>query len=268
MNSNLNSIQIQCGFFSKRFKWTGEHEVLLLREVLASEIWNTKPGSTDRRDGWKKIVDTLSQIERPSFDVSIRSVREHFQTIFAKRKSQIRKEESASGISPETSERDVILDELIDLFEAATSDQQSAVQEMKEKQAAERKAAEEMRRMTMETLGESRKRRRGDEKEATEKKRNVGKKPFEIVQEKIQFDVEMKERELSLKEKEIAEKARHRETIMEGQRQQERERSEIRLMLQKIDNRLDEQDRTIREIMGTQKRQEKLLQTILEKLNQ
>ena len=240
-------------FFSKRFKWTGEHEVLWLREVLASEIWNTKPGSTDRRDGWKKTVDTLSQIERPSFDVSIRSVRDHFQTIFAKRKSQIRKEESASGIGPETSERDVILDELIDLFEAATSDQQSAVQEMKEKQAAERKTAEEMRRMTMEMLGESRKRRRGDENKATERKRNVGKKPFEIVQEKIQFDVEMRERELRLKEKEIAKKARHGETIMEGQRQQECERREIRLMLHKIDNRLDEQDRTIKEIMGTQK---------------
>ena len=115
--------------FSERFKWTQENEVLMLREVFASKIWLTKPGSLKRSDGWRKILDNLSQVERPKFGVSCRAVRDHFQNIFAKRKSQNRREESASGIIPETTEKDVLLDELRKLFDAAIADKQAASQQ-------------------------------------------------------------------------------------------------------------------------------------------
>ena len=56
--------------FRKRCKWSKEHDTLLLREVLASEIWLTKPGSSERGEGWKKLLEVLNRVERPKFDVS------------------------------------------------------------------------------------------------------------------------------------------------------------------------------------------------------
>ena len=115
-------------------------------------------------------MDTLSLIERPNFDVSVRSVREHVQAIFLKRKSKNREEEGTSGISPEPSESDALLDELIAVFDAATIDQQAEAKEAKEKLAADLQKAEEMRRQSMETLRQSRKGKLSESKQVQEKK--------------------------------------------------------------------------------------------------
>ncbi len=72
---------------------------MLLREVLTSEIWLTKTGSSERGEGWKILSETLNGIERPKFDVSPRSVREHFHGMYDRRKAKNREEERASGIT-------------------------------------------------------------------------------------------------------------------------------------------------------------------------
>ena len=127
-------------------------------------------------------MDTLSLIERPNFDVSVQSVREHFKQFFLKRKSKNREEEGASGISPEPSESVALLDELIAVLDAATIYQQAEAKEAKEKLAADLQKAEEMRRQSMETLRESRKRKLSVSKQVQEKKRDTGEKTFEIIQ--------------------------------------------------------------------------------------
>ena len=197
----------------------------MLCEVLVSEIWSTKPVSVERRNGWKKIMDTLLTMQSPKFDVTIRSVMEHFQIMVRKRKQQDRAEDIASGIIPEVSESDVLLDELIDLFDAAAVDQSAASQHLMEKQAADIAKAEEIHSVSMETLGETRKRRSGERTEDIGgSSRNLGKRAYDIIQEKIKFDVEIKERELNLKEMAVKEKAMHRENVLEEQRKQESER--------------------------------------------
>ena len=69
----------------------------------------------------------------------------------------------------------------------------------------------------------------------------------------------MKEKKLLLKEKEIEEKARHREMILDGQEKQESGRDGIRSMLEEIKNRLEQQERKIEEIINNQKHQQQIL---------
>ena len=52
----------------------------------------------------------------------------------------------------------------------------------------------------------------------------MGQRAYDIIQEKIKFDVEIKERELNVTEKAMKEKAIHRENVLEEQRKQESER--------------------------------------------
>eukprot|EP00795_Rhopilema_esculentum_P005515 gene5515-biopygen501 len=154
-----------------------------------------------------------------------------------------RREESASGISPEPIGKDVLLEDLRELFDAATADQQAASQQVKEKQAAEVEKAEEMRRQSVETMrdsNESRKRKQGEVKNVTEKKRNVGQKTFDKIKEKIRVDSDFKERELMLTQKAIEEKAKQRKITME---RQTNEVDELRSTIEEIRERLDHQYR-------------------------
>ena len=69
-----------------------------------------------------------------------------------------------------------------------------------------------MRRQSVETMGESRKRKQREVKNVSEKKANFGQKTFNIIQEKVSVDSGF-QRNFMLKEKEIEEKAKHREII-------------------------------------------------------
>ena len=64
--------------FRKRFKWSTKHDNLMLREVLASEIWSTRAGSLERGEKWTLIAEKLNNIENPNFGTNSRAVRELF----------------------------------------------------------------------------------------------------------------------------------------------------------------------------------------------
>ena len=66
-------------------------------------------------------------------------------------------------MSPEPSEADTLLGELIEIFQTADLEHKAAANELKRNQAAEIVKAQEMRQQSIETLGESRKRRLGKE---------------------------------------------------------------------------------------------------------
>ena len=114
-----------------------EQDELLLREVFALEIWITKPGSSERGEKWQKITEILNTIDSPKFGTNQRSVRERFQWLYDRRKSKNREEERASGISPELTEVDKILDELIDLFENSSLEQKAVTQEKADRVVAQ-----------------------------------------------------------------------------------------------------------------------------------
>ena len=69
-------------FYSQAMRWTDEHDILLLREVLLCEPYKHEHGSTERGRVWEQIAETLNQIQQPVFRVSQRSVRDHFKTLY------------------------------------------------------------------------------------------------------------------------------------------------------------------------------------------
>ena len=130
----------------------------------------TRAVSAERGDEWKKIPDTLNLIECPVFRTNQRSTRERFQYLFEKRKSKNREEVRASGISPDITETDKLLNELIELFETDNLEQANSAKEKANKVALDAEKGLEMRRMSMERMRESAKRTSSDDGKGKEKK--------------------------------------------------------------------------------------------------
>ena len=59
-------------------KWTEEHELLMLRELMLLQPWLHKKGTSERGDDWEKLAVSLNAIPYPQFRVTQRSVRDHY----------------------------------------------------------------------------------------------------------------------------------------------------------------------------------------------
>ena len=244
---------------------------MLLREVLASDIWLTKPGSLERGEGWKKLSEVLNRVERPKFDVSPRSVREHFQGLYDRRKAKNREEERASGITPdELSEIEVMIDELIDLFESAAIDQKAADKEKTDKAAADIAKARDMRLQSLETFAETRKRKNvGEDEGAGKRARNSGKDTLTFLQDKLRAELEFKRQEMELRERELAERARLREL-----KEQERERNagngeeqNVARTMENMQQQMQQQNQILMQMLQQQQQQGQMMMAMFQQFN-
>ena len=105
--------------------WTKDHDLILLKEILLFEPYSQKRGSPERERVWEQIAEDLNgqRENKIMFKVSQRSVRDRFNVLknnFAKRQ---REEERTSGISPEISEIDECLDDIIESFKERDENQ-------------------------------------------------------------------------------------------------------------------------------------------------
>lgn len=121
--------------------------------------------------------------------------------MLSKRKAKNRKEEAVSGISPEPTEADILLNELLEIFGTADLEHKAATEELKQNQAADIAKAQAIRQQSVETLGESRKRRLGEEGGKVPKKRNE--ETYSLLKEKMDVDTKIKIEELQLRKKEL-----------------------------------------------------------------
>ena len=94
--------------------WTYEHDVMLCREILVIEPFNFKYGSRERGQAWEKIAQNLNQGLAPKFNVDQRAVRDHSLKLERIFKRKIAEEERASGISPESTELDMAMEEIVE----------------------------------------------------------------------------------------------------------------------------------------------------------
>ena len=105
---------------------------------------------------WEAIADKLSDIREPTFRVDQRSVRDHYKKLSIRFKRKMREEKQASGISPERSELDALLEEIVEREEGAEN-VQAADEKRKKKVEEDKIAADDMRRKAMEKLSETKK---------------------------------------------------------------------------------------------------------------
>ena len=64
---------------SKPIEWTEDHDILLMREMMLSDLFLYKNGSPNRGLVWDAIVENLNKIETPVFALKDkRSVRDRW----------------------------------------------------------------------------------------------------------------------------------------------------------------------------------------------
>ena len=98
-------------------EWTEQKDVMLARDILLCEPFQHRIGSKERGSVWSQIATNLNT--HPGFTVSQRAVRNRYSILEKKAKKRKREIENGTGISPEDSELDLALEEIMEKWEAA-----------------------------------------------------------------------------------------------------------------------------------------------------
>lgn len=234
-------------------EWTDEHDVQLLIEMRASNLFSFKKGSPERGRIWEQITETLNSAKTLKFCLKEkRGIRDRWNLLQGRFKKKRREEEGASGIEvEEPSQKDILIEELCELEEAAL---QSATSKNQDK-----KAAEETRQKAMERLGETKKRKKEDdgvgELQAKKTRRSTS-DAVSFLAEKMKVEQAFHQEELALKrrEQELASQAQ-----MHNQQQQQ-------LILQQLQEQNRKMQATHEQSLQQQQQQNQMLMGLLQKL--
>ena len=131
-------------------EWTDDHDILLLREMIASELFQFKKGIPDRGKIWESIQERLNKLNNPKFMIKEkRGVRDRWNLLQAKFKRTQREELQASGIDCELSEKDALIEELCEKEDSFSA--------KNKKKSDDKEAAEEIRKKAMERMASKKK---------------------------------------------------------------------------------------------------------------
>ena len=233
-------------------EWTEQKDVMLAREILLCEPFKYRAGSKERGSVWSQIATNLNT--HPGFTVSQRAVRDRFGILEKKAKKRKREIENGTGISPEDSELDLALEEIIEKWEVADQEVQLDNQSKAKKLEKDKETAEEMRRMSMKTRGASKKRKSDPDGSAEEercKKRRGGSDTVQFLKKHSEMDLRFKREELEAKKSEQS-------LLTEQQKQQQLQQQQMQQQLQQMQTMF----------MESQKQQAQLIATLFQKMSE
>ncbi|CAH3112710.1 unnamed protein product [Porites lobata] len=140
-------------------EWTDDHDILLLREMIATEFFQCKKGSPDRGKIWESIQERLNKLDNPKFMIKEkRGVRDRWNLLQAKFKRTQREELQASGIDCELSEKDMLIEELCEREDSFSAKDKKKSDDKEAAEEIRKKAMERMKRKSTESAGGSAKR--------------------------------------------------------------------------------------------------------------
>ena len=121
-------------------------DLLLLQEIIVSEPYKFKASTRERKLVWDSITERWNAVELFSNRLgNKRAVRDRYSLLAKKYKRRMAEEEGASGISPEMTETDKLLEQIIEMFEESDREGGENSQQVEQNKENERKKAEEMR---------------------------------------------------------------------------------------------------------------------------
>ena len=252
-------------------EWTEQKDVMLAREILLGEPFKCRAGSKERGSAWSQIANNLNT--HPGFTVSQRAVRDRFGILEKKAKKRKREIENGTGISPEDSELDVALEEIIERWEAAEREFQLDNQSKAKKLEKDKETAEEMQKMSMETFAASKKRKSDPDESAEEKrckKRRGGSDTVQFLKEHSEMEFQFKREELEAKKSEqslLIEQQKQQQQMMISmfQQQQQQQNQQQQLQQQQMQQQLQQMQTMF---METQKQQAQLMATLFQKMSE
>ncbi|CAH3141207.1 unnamed protein product [Porites lobata] len=188
-------------------KWTEDHDVLLLREILASDLFSFKKGSVARGERWESIAEKLNEVKTLSFHLKDkRAVRDRWVLLQKKYKAKMHQEETAKLVGKEESLNKV-------------GDAQS--RKLKE----DKSKAEDIRQKALERYSETKKRKsteNGDkcDEKPRRQRRSARTEPLvEFMQEKAKTERESRQQELDLRRLEQQQNQQVMVTVLQQQQQ-------------------------------------------------
>jgi vacuolar-type H+-ATPase subunit I/STV1 len=176
-------------------KWTTRHDVEICKEIVASKLFETKKRSRERAQVWEAIAKKLQKVEYPKFKVEQRSVRDRLNKLIKQFRRKDNDERRASGISPELTELDTLLEEICEKEEASETLAADMAEKEKRRLEGDQIAAQEMRKRAMESLSETQKRNsKTDTKDGPKRKvRKSGDTALAFLAEKAENERKLKE---------------------------------------------------------------------------
>lgn len=228
-------------------RWSQAHDILFLREVLFQEPYQHRHGSVERGDIWEEIANTLNKIAEPKFTVSKRSVRDRYSTLSKNYKKRNSEEMKASGISPEVTEVDEALEDLVQRFDEADEEFKLQSATKKAKIEEDIAAAQEIRQKSLDTMGEL------PPQESARKSRNNGSDTVNYLREKMEMESQIKREELELNRQQA--EIQHQQLIQQQQTQQQ--------ILNQMNTNMQQQQQFQLAFMQQQAQQQQQQQTIM-----
>ena len=243
--------------------WTKEHDILLVREVLAVDPYSQPKGSRERAKLWEQIAINLNAVSMPRFTVSLRSVRDRInQVLIKKYKKKVAEETKASGITvDEPSEFDIAMEEICEKAEAAERDLQMMSEERKANLEKEKRQAEDMRAKALEKVGETRKREASDDVKKEKKARRSGADTITYLKERSEEEFKIRQEELELKKQEQRSQTKQQEEMTQQLiRQQENQQ----VMFANLQKQQSEQLQQLSQMQMAIMQQQQQLLTVLQ----
>ena len=120
-------------------QWKPEHDAILLREVLASDLYSTRKGSSERGKIWSQLAEKLNEVSSCKFIVTQKSLIDRLKLLTQKHKQKMRSEERASGIDPEITEINIMLEEVCEKEEVAEEEDETKRKKPRQKRRVQRK---------------------------------------------------------------------------------------------------------------------------------
>lgn len=197
--------------------WAAVHNEVLIREMYLFEPWQFKKGSKQRGQVWEQISDSLNEIDSPKFSVNQKAVRDHYNLLEKEHKKRIRDEEKASGISPENTDFDNSMEDIIEQFKVRDTVDQQQDADKNEKAIAETAQAVEMRKSSMETFAQTQKRKALPSEDVKKSKKPVGSDTLAYLKVKAEIDAELKREELKIRKTELEHKTAQEEALQTQQ---------------------------------------------------
>ena len=253
--------------------WTKDHDLLLIREVLAVDPYSQLKGSRERAKLWEEIAMSLNSVSVPQFSVTVRSVRDRVNLVLIKKhKKKVVEENKASGITPnEPSEFELGMDEICENAEAADRDQQVISEEKKANLEKEKKQVEDMRAKALEKVGETKKRvavsddGSGEPGKKEKRSRRSGTETIAYLKEKSAKELQIRQEELELrKEEQCAQAKCHEQMTQQLIHQQERQQDMFANLQQQQNQQLQQLSQMQMAMMQQQQQQSQALIAVLQ----
>ncbi|XP_068753222.1 putative uncharacterized protein DDB_G0274435 [Montipora capricornis] len=228
-------------------EWKPEWDLLLLQEIIVSEPYQYKVYTRERGKIWEDITERLNANEAFAHRLGQKTAaRDRYALLSRKYKNKMTTEERASGISPEMSEIDKLLEQIIERFEESDRESGDKGEQGERSKTEDRKKAEEMRKLSMEKLGETLKRKGEEDGGATPRKRASGSETIVYLREKAERDFDLKKEELETRKRDqtqqlqmfqyMQQQLQQQQQQMQLQHQQRRPPSSVLLRKVPIDN--------------------------------